>query len=117
MTLPCRDSGQASACRHAPASANHSAPSVVLTVGLERFNNARGFFPRDYVKTTLGAIAVHEFLNTFAVEKRSPAVARVTSTRSEFATPGPGSIDVVAQLASSARKINLSGTTDLLGLG
>jgi hypothetical protein len=24
---------------------------------------------------------------------------------------------VVAQLASSARKINLSGTTDLLGLG
>ena len=27
-----------------------AAPSVVLTVGLERFNNARGFFPRDYVK-------------------------------------------------------------------
>jgi len=32
-------------------------------------------------------------------------------------SPGPGSIEVVAQHASSARKIDLSGTSDLLGLG
>ena len=35
----------------------------------------------------------------------------------ESPTHLPGSIEVVAQLASPARKINLSGTTDLLGLG
>jgi hypothetical protein len=42
----------------------------VLAVGLERFNNARCFIFSGLRETTLGAITKHEFLETFAVERR-----------------------------------------------